>query len=293
MLRLLGAFYAFAGYVAGRAALTSRVMDLAIAAIGATRPDPRETHKSLWLLWGSLVILAGGAALMLLLDVAPWLFVASSIGQAIYLFVLAPRYFDSVDPPDERGRRQTTNAFVIYVAATALVVWASVTDQLIPWRDVPWPLVAAAAITFAAYTVHLLHGFYRPLKTAGPISYVGGQAEAWSEDPALSRSIKVMADYDCHPLWALDPGVVGNFAPEDLGLSEELSRDLNEWAAAFNSFLDRDNPVESLASPQQQSAHEAQGRQLAIRLARERTDLEIYAYESSTGVVRVHAEDAL
>jgi hypothetical protein len=94
-------------------------------------------------------------------------------------------------------------------------------------------------------------------------------------------------------LWALDPGVVGNFAPEDLGLSEELGRDLNEWAAAFNSFLDRDNPAESLASPQQHSAHEAQGRQLAIRLARERPDLEIYAYETATGVVRVYAEDAL
>lgn len=293
MLRLLGAFYAFAGYIAGRAALTSRVMDQAIAALGAKAPDPRETRQSLWLLCGSLVILAGGAALMLLLDVAPWFFIASSIGQAAYLFVIAPRYFDPVDPPDERGRRQTTNAFVIYVAATALVLWAAVTDQLVPWREVPWPLVAAAAITLAAYTGYLFRGFYRPLKSTGPLSYDGGQAEAWSEDPALSRSVKVMADYDCHPLWALDPGVVGNFAPEDLGLSEELARDLNEWAAAFNSFLDRDNPAESLASPQQHSAHESQGRQLAIRLARERPDLEIYAYETDIGVVRVYAEDAL
>ncbi len=76
---------------------------------------------------------------MLLLDIAPWLFVISSIGQAVYLFVLAPRYFDVVDPPDEQGRRQTTNAFVIYVAATTLVVWAAVLDRLVSWRDVPWP----------------------------------------------------------------------------------------------------------------------------------------------------------
>ncbi len=60
-----------------------------------------------------------------------------------------------VDPPDERGRRQTTNAFVIYVAATALVLWADATGRLIPWREVPWPLVAAAAMTLAAYTVYL------------------------------------------------------------------------------------------------------------------------------------------
>jgi hypothetical protein len=293
MLRLLGAFYAFAGYIAGRAALTSRFMDLAIAAIGATRPDPIETRRSLWLLSGSLMILAGGAALILLLDIAPWLFIASSIGQAVYLFVLAPRYFDLVDPPDERGRRQTTNAFVIYVAVTALVLWAAVTNRLTPWDEVPWPLLAAAAVTLAAYTVYLLRGFFQPLKPAGPIGDVGSRGETWSEDPAQSHSIKVMADYDSHPLWALDPGVVGNFAPEDLGLSEELARDLNEWAAAFNSFLDRDNPAESLASPQQQSAHEAQGRQLSIRLARERPDLEIYAFQSDIGVARVYAEDPL
>lgn len=295
MLRLLGAFYAFAGYIAGRAALTSRFMDLAIAAIGATRPHPLETRRSLWLLSGSLMILAGGAALMLLLDVALWLFVASSAGQAVYLFVLAPRYFDLVDPPDERGRRQTTNAFVIYVVATALVLWAAVTGRLVSWDEVPWPLLAAAVVTVTAYAVYLMGTFYRALKPAGPLSSVvgGSEGEAWSEDPAQSRSIKVMADYDCHPLWALDPGVVGNIAPEDLGLSEELSRDLNDWATAFNSFLDQDDPAHSLASPEQQSAHEAQGRQLAIRLARERPDLEIYAFQSDIGVVRVYAGDPL
>ncbi len=40
MLRLLGAFYAFAGYIAGRAALTSRVLDQAIAALARRRPIP-------------------------------------------------------------------------------------------------------------------------------------------------------------------------------------------------------------------------------------------------------------
>ncbi len=57
--------------------------------------------------------------------------------------------------------------------------------------------------------------------------------------------------------------------------------------------LDRDNPADSLASPQQHSAHEAQGRQLAIRLARERPDLEIYAFQSDIGVVRIWRGRAL
>jgi hypothetical protein len=102
-----------------------------------------------------------------------------------------------------------------------------------------------------------------------------------------------MADYDCHPLWALDPGIVGNYAPERFDLSEPLTRDLNEWADAFNSFLDRDNPADTVISPADQAAHEQRGRQLAIRIARERPDLEIYAYQTDIGVVRVYAEDAL
>ncbi len=294
MLQLLGGFYTFAGFVAGRAALMSRLMDNAIAAIGAKEPDPVETRRSLWLLYGSLIILAGGGALMFLLDVAPWLFILSSIAQAIYIYVLAPRYFDVADPPDEQGRRQTTNAFIVYLVATALIVWAAANGKLLSWREVSWPVFAALGAALAVYSVYLLGSFYRPLKK--PAWHMGegvADLDDASSDPSQTRSIKVMADYDCHPLWALDPGIVGNYAPDLLGLSETLTRDLNEWADAFNSFLDRDNPADTQISPSDLATHEAHGRQLAIRLARERPDLEIYAYQTDTGVVRVYGEDAL
>lgn len=300
-LRLLGAFYGFAGYVASRAALTSRLMDHAIAAIGGTKPDPRETQRSVWLLVGSVIIFAGGAALFLLLDVAPWLFAASAIGQALYLLVLAPRYFDLAEPPDERGRRQTTNAFLIYTAATFLVIWAAANGKLVSWQDTPWPLLAAFLAAIAVHAGYVAWYFLRPLKSAAPATYFGSQASSDGEasdtieqqDPAQSRAIKVMADYDCHPLWALDEDLVGDFPPEDLGVSVELCRDLKDWVQSFNAALDRDNPADSLITPEEHAAHEQKGRQLAIRLARERPDLEIYAFESATGVVRVYAGDAL
>jgi hypothetical protein len=99
-LRAMGAFYVFAGYVATRAALTSHLIDRALAAISAAKPAPVETAQSLWVLGAANLILIGGAALVLLLDAAAWVFVASALGQAAYLFIVAPVYFDASDPPD-------------------------------------------------------------------------------------------------------------------------------------------------------------------------------------------------
>lgn len=293
VLQLVGAFYAFAGYIASRAALTSRLMDLAIAAIGGTKPDRREMQRSLWLLASSIVVFAGGAALLLLLDLAPWLFAVSAMGQALYLLVLAPHYFDVTDPPDEQGRRQTTNAFFIYTVATVLIIWAAASGKLIPWREVSWPLLAAFVAAVAAHAGYVARHVLWPLKSTAPITYFGSETGDPAQDPAQSRSVKVMADFGCHPLWALDPGLVGDFPPEHIGLSDELCRDLYNWAASFDASLDRDNPADSLITPEEHTAHEERGRQLAIRLARERPDLEIYTYETATGVVRVYAEDAL
>jgi hypothetical protein len=159
LLRLIGAFYAFAGVVASRVAVTSHFLDRAIAAIGG-KPTPRaETLQFQWLLGSAILVLASGAALVLRIDLAAWLFLASALGQAAYILVLAPRYFDLHDPPDARGRRQTINAFVLYSAATAFVLWALATGRLLSWRELPWPLAAVAAaglIGWIAYVGHLL-----------------------------------------------------------------------------------------------------------------------------------------
>lgn len=145
VLRLVGAFYAFAGVVATRAAVTSLFLDRALAAIGAKKPPRAETLQFCWLLGSGMLVGAGGLALMLLLDIAAWLFLASALAQAAYIAMLAPRYFDVADPPDARGRRQTVNAFIVYAAATAFVLWALATGRLVNWRELPWPLPAAAA----------------------------------------------------------------------------------------------------------------------------------------------------
>src|SRR5262249_47879734 len=160
----------FAGYVASRAALTSQLMDHAIAAIGGTKPDRREQQRSLWLLGSSVVILAGGVALFLLLDLAALL---SPICQAFYFQILAPRYFDLADPPDELGRRHSTNAFLIYTVATILVLWAAASGKFFSWQQVPWPLLAAFVAAVAAHVGYLAWHTLRPLKSAAPVTYFG------------------------------------------------------------------------------------------------------------------------
>lgn len=292
-LRLIGAFYVFAGYVATRAALTSMFIDRAIAAIAAQKPDPTETAQSYWMLAAATLVLAGGAALMFLLDVSVWLFLASAIGQAAYLFYVAPRYFDVVEPPDPTGRRQSTNAFVIYLAATAFVVWAAARGKLIAWQDADGPLLAAPAVLVAVHIGYLLW-MLRPSPPSLPGSGFpltdGDECES-GRDPASSRSIKVMADCDAHPLWALDEDLYGDFPPEALDLSPDLTRDLAAWGETYNASLNRDDPAVSLWSDAEHAAHDAMARPLAVRLASERPDLQIYVLEPDIGVVQVHPDE--
>ncbi len=290
----IGAFYAFAGYVATRAALTSHFLDRAIAAIAAERPDARETAQTYWLLGAAVLVLAGGVALALLLDVAVWLFLVSAAGQAFYLFFLAPRYFDVVEPTPAAGRRQSMNAFAIYLAATAFVVWAASDGKLTSWRDAGWPamaLLAAAIAAYGAYVVWMLDK--SPAGSRSPLAAFEGTPSGQDKRPSECTRIKVMADYHCHPLWALDEDLYGDFAPDELNLSAELTNDLNAWADSFTGSLNPDDPAQNLWSDDQHRAHEAMARSLAVRLARELPDRMIYVLDRNVGVVEVRGDEEI
>ncbi len=59
------------------------------------------------------------------------------------------------------------------------------------------------------------------------------------------RTIKVIADYQCFPLWEASPGVVGNIDPEDLPISFSLQQRLTAWAKKFDATLNIDDPLSS------------------------------------------------
>jgi len=58
------------------------------------------------------------------------------------------------------------------------------------------------------------------------------------------RPLRLMADYDCHPLW--EPGADPyNVAPSSLGIPAELATALQDWADQYTATLDRWDPTAS------------------------------------------------
>lgn len=148
-LRLLGAFYMFAGVLAAKAVLDSWFVERATTALTNDTPSPAVRLKSWWLALGALFTFAGGVLLAGLLKAAVWLFVLSALWQAFYLAVLAPRVIDRDEPPDAAGRRGTRNAFVAYAFATGIVI-AAVTDETRPLLHDAAPLSLALAGALSA-----------------------------------------------------------------------------------------------------------------------------------------------
>lgn len=297
LLRLAGAFYVFAGSVATRAGLMSHFLDTAIAQLGA-KPVPRvELHRTAWLLLSAGFVLAGGLALVFLMQAALPLFLLSAAGQAAYLTLIGPRYFDCADPPDPAGRRQTTHAFVLYLVATAFVAWGYAAGKLAAFDQTPqWALVVAASamVAHVGYVMRSLAGPKGGRSAGSTMASAGGDAAGGPQDewnPALAIRVKVMADYGCYPLWALDDGRYVNFHPDALGLSPELTGELSAWGEAYSSSLDADNLSRSLWSEERHRQHDVEGRRLAERLATERPDLMVYVLEPETGLVEVHAPE--
>ena len=292
VLRVIGAFYAFGGFVATRAGLMSRFLDQAIAAIAVQKPPAAERAQNAWLLTTSALVLAGGVLLLAGLQLAAWVFAFSTLGQIAYIYYLAPRFFDKDEAPDAAGRRSTTNALVIYAAATAFILWAAYRGRLIGVDEASTPALIAvggALLLYAGYVARAL--WWTPRQSAGGSGLLGAADDAPSRPLHESKRIKVMADYYCDPLWALDEDLYGCFPPEDLGLSDDLTGALNAWALSYDGSLSADDPATSLWSEAEHAAHAAEGRRLAVRLKRERPDLMVYVVEADTGVVEVYADD--
>jgi hypothetical protein len=85
--------------------------------------------------------------------------------------------------------------------------------------------------------------------------------------------LRLMPDYDCHPLWETLPGGVRNVAPEDLPLSRELREALSAWAERYNATLNRDDPAASgFKTVEDERDFEATGLRLWDQLRRELGD---------------------
>ncbi|MCG7781909.1 hypothetical protein [Lelliottia amnigena] len=84
------------------------------------------------------------------------------------------------------------------------------------------------------------------------------------------KKIKLMADYQCHPLWGMEPDDFGDISPDDLPISLELKNNLHDWAARYDLTLNMDDPASSgFENEMMESVFIEDGRKLAIKLQEE------------------------
>ncbi|WP_085690281.1 MULTISPECIES: hypothetical protein [unclassified Pseudomonas] len=82
--------------------------------------------------------------------------------------------------------------------------------------------------------------------------------------------IKLMPDYECHPLWNMSPGEYGDIDPLDLPISDVLKSRLKVWATKYDETLDMNYPPNSgFKSKVLELVFKEEGKLLAELLQRE------------------------
>lgn len=119
--RLIGGWYVFAGAVALNAWRMNAFMDKAMARL-TLEPTDRVEQLRGWTIFGvgSLTMMSG-LFLILLSPLAPPAFMACCALQAAY-FTWARKALPPKDEAGRRGRRASTNAFLLYLVASVFVL---------------------------------------------------------------------------------------------------------------------------------------------------------------------------
>lgn len=91
----------------------------------------------------------------------------------------------------------------------------------------------------------------------------------------LPRTLKLMPEYGCWPIWTDEPteGFDYNIDPRTLGLSAPLCAALEVWADEHEATLNQDYPPDSdFPSPEARESFFARGRELFAQLQAELPD---------------------
>ena len=109
----------------------------------------------------------------------------------------------------------------------------------------------------------------------------------------MVTNVKLMADYECFPLWGMDVGQIGEIDPNWLPLSEETKRKLIDWGKKYDHTLNRSNPASSGFKSQEAEEHfEREGyrlwKELQVELG---SQYRVYYHSSVTGRDHDPADD--
>lgn len=265
ILRCIGAFYVFAGILVLRGVVMDRVMDQMLAGITMKAQPKKEGLKRL--IWGisGMAIGMGGAALMVLNLWAVPLFTVGLLTQVAYL-IWARTAFPLETPLEEKGRRQTINAAVLYGIVTGVVVAAALSGQLYPLFDGWAVFIPVTGLVTLALT--LRHYIWSP-KSRKLIGF-GDADDDWQE-PLPSEPPPEVSRVRLEARWTGENLVD---ADTDLGIDEfryldgELALRINTWAQAFKIADDMDDRSiwGEFATPQDEAEHRAEGAAIVAAL---------------------------
>lgn len=259
-LRLIGAFYLVTAPLVLRAGAATLLLTRAISAISmkVSKEDEVEEQRVLFLAGMALLTGAGGILLAARLDLAFWAFLANATVYALYLFVIAPRYFDLWDEPDEKGRRQTRNAFFVYLGATAIVAAAWWSGALRPAASEHPAVLATCAAAFAGIAIYAWRSLrlVRGIGAADKSGTTNGNVE-----PEHTLPDRVVLTPSWHGSGLVDAGsgepvwIPAGFLPP------ELDERIVAWLDLFRELADADDPWrQKLRDPGDLARIEAVGR---------------------------------
>jgi len=254
-LRAIGAFYVFAGLVGMRAMTMDRLMDQMLAGI-TLKPIPAVERRRR-LIAGSSLLAVGmaGMALMVLSSWAVPLFLFGAATQAAYL-LWARTAFPVESPLERKGRRQTTNAALIFGFATALVCGAFLAGLLRDWRD-PWA-ISIPAVGLMLLALDARHWLWRPSRTAP-------WAEFEAAEPDPPRAVALTPRWGGAVVIDTDRGEGVDY---DLFVPSDLSERIWRWGHAFRAGDDHEVKEfwAQFTDAAAEEAHRAEGEAIVAEL---------------------------
>ncbi|MEQ1944511.1 hypothetical protein ABMA32_19005 [Mesorhizobium sp. VNQ89] len=280
-LRAIGGFYAFAAIVAIRAGAMGEVLTKALIAIKGTMTDEdrADRMRTKLLVVNSVLMGIGGVLLAALLDIALPVFLLSVLIYIAYILVIAPRYLDPYDPPDEQGRRQSRNAMWIYLGAAAFVVLGWRHGLLRPVMEESAAVLVIAALASAGIVGYAVKTF-APLRGKSPTSFdasVDSDEEPYDPEDDVPDKLVVTPSYGGGLIDA-DTGDNIGWLPVDI-LPQDKAEMVYAWSDMFRELADPHDPERRrLKDPARQAEIEEAGRPiyewLLAQLGAERVSFE-------------------
>lgn len=286
-LILIGLFYAVAAVITIRVGATTVLMTNMLTSLSSVDPREHAAERNRGWILGLMAVLygAGGILLALRLDIAAAVFALSAAFYALYLYVIAPRFLDPWDPPEEPGRSGTRNAFFLYLGATAIVLAAWQAGALEPASAQPSWVLTVATVLVTALAVYALHAFSpwrRYPKVQMPID-----AEM---SPPLPQNLVMTPSWDGTGLIDADDGEPIWYALSEKDMPEADWQAVTGWNDLFRQMADPDDPLgQWFLVPDAERKLEEAGRPIFERLA-QRLGADRISFEAKPRPNHAHAE---